>query len=124
MSISAIASASATVTSSPSAATTPASTASTTSAASAASSTSETSSSQSAGGSAGSGGGGSAKTIVSEVSITLDGVTTTTITYSDGTTEVQTSARAQDGQGSQSGQTYNAQGGLQGSGQAASSAGL
>nr|QDF42311.1 hypothetical protein FJN17_10345 [Bradyrhizobium symbiodeficiens] len=62
--------------------------------------------------------------MVSEVSITLDGVTTTTITYSDGTTEVQTSASAQDGRGSQSGQTYNAQGGLQGSGQTASSAGF
>ncbi|WP_426608928.1 hypothetical protein [Bradyrhizobium sp. McL0616] len=40
-------------------------------------------------------------------------MTTTTITYSDGTTEVETSpASSQAGQGSQSGQTYNSQGAL------------
>ncbi|WP_407183293.1 hypothetical protein [Bradyrhizobium centrosematis] len=116
MSISAIASTGAAVTASASTATTASSAASSTTAASA---TSETSSSQSAGGSGGSG-GSSAKTIVSEVSITIDGVTTTTITYSDGTTEVQTSASEQ---GSQSGQTYNAQGALQANGQAASGTG-
>ncbi|TQF37206.1 hypothetical protein UNPF46_19755 [Bradyrhizobium sp. UNPF46] len=124
MSISPIASASATATASPSAATTSASPTSAASSTSAASATSETSSSQSAGGSAGSGGSGAAKTIVSEVSITIDGVTTTTITYSDGTTEVQTSASAQGNQGGQAGQTYDAQGVLQANGQAASSAGV
>jgi hypothetical protein len=65
---------------------------------------------QSAGGSSGSGGGGSsAKTIVSEVSITIDGIATTTVTCSDGTTEVEASARTQASQGNESGQTYNAQ---------------
>jgi hypothetical protein len=44
--------------------------------------------------------------------MTIDGVTTTTITYSDGTTEVETSVSTQAGQGSPSGQTYNAQGAL------------
>jgi hypothetical protein len=40
-------------------------------------------------------------------------MTTTTITYSDGTTEVETSpASAQAGQGNQPGQTYNSQGAL------------
>ncbi|BAL76977.1 hypothetical protein S23_37800 [Bradyrhizobium cosmicum] len=92
---------------------------------SATSETSAASSSQSAEGSSGSGGGGgSTKTIVSEVSITIDGLTTTTITYSDGTTEVETSASAQAGQGNQKGQTYNAQGALGGDAQGTSSAGV
>jgi len=56
------------------------------------------------GGSSGSGGSGSSsKTVVSEVSTTVNGMTTTTITYSDGTTEVETSpASSQASQGSQS----------------------
>ncbi|UFZ07197.1 hypothetical protein LQG66_13205 [Bradyrhizobium ontarionense] len=80
------------------------------------SSTSQTSSS-SAASSAGStsesasGGGGSSssKTVVSEVSITLDGITTTTITYSDGSSEV-TKTAAHSDDSSKGAQTYNAQG--------------
>jgi hypothetical protein len=55
------------------------------------------------------------------------GITTTTITYSDGTTEVETSGSAQNSQrsqGSQAGQTYNAQGSLGTNAQSASSAGV
>jgi hypothetical protein len=59
--------------------------------------------------SGGSSGGGSAKTVVSEVSITMNGTTTTTITYSDGTTEVETTPSAQNSQPSPS-KTYTAQG--------------
>lgn len=63
--------------------------------------------------------------MVSQVSTTVNGITTTTITYSDGTTEVETSAAsAQAGQGNQSGsqpgQTYNSQGALSGASAAAS----
>jgi len=56
-----------------------------------------TSSSQSAGGSTGAGGGGSisAKTIGSEVSTTVNGITATVITSSDRTTEVEASVSAQ-----------------------------
>jgi hypothetical protein len=61
--------------------------------------------------------------VVSEVSITIDGITTTTITYSDGTSEVETSAaNTQSSQGHQAGQTYNAQGALSGNAQSTSSA--
>ncbi|MCP3466419.1 MULTISPECIES: hypothetical protein [unclassified Bradyrhizobium] len=47
----------------------------------------------------------------------MNGITTTVITYSDGTTEVETSVSAQGGQSqgdqtSQAGQTYTAQGTL------------
>jgi hypothetical protein len=53
------------------------------------------------------------KTVVSEATATVNGMMTTTITYSDGTTEVETSpASAQAGQGNQPGQTYNSQGAL------------
>jgi hypothetical protein len=63
--------------------------------------------------SGGSGGGGSAKTVVSEVSITVNGTTTTTITYSDGTSEVETTPSAQNSQTS-AGKTYTAQGTISG----------
>ncbi|MDN3273652.1 hypothetical protein QWJ07_05310 [Frankia sp. RB7] len=49
-------------------------------------------------------------------------MTTTTITYSDGTTEVETTpASSQASQGNQPGQTYNSQGALSSSASAASS---
>jgi hypothetical protein len=52
----------------------------------------------------------------------VNGMTTTTITYSDGTTEVETTpASSQAGQGNQPGQTYNSQGALS-SGAASASA--
>jgi hypothetical protein len=52
-------------------------------------------------------------------------MTTTTITYSDGTTEVETSpASSQASQGSQSGQTYNSQGALSANSTAAASSGV
>jgi len=47
--------------------------------------------------------------VVSEVSITLDGITTTTITYSDGSAEVIRTAAGLDG-GGKNAPTYNAQG--------------
>jgi hypothetical protein len=52
-------------------------------------------------------------------------MTTTTITYSDGTTEVETSpASSQASQGnSQAGQSYNSQGALNANGAAAASSG-
>lgn len=87
------------------------------SATSSASATSESSS--------GSGGSSSGKTVVSEVSITLDGITTTTITYSDGSTEVTKTAAASNGSGNKA-QTYDAQGATNGaaSSTAASSQGV
>ncbi|WP_407159384.1 hypothetical protein [Bradyrhizobium sp. STM 3557] len=51
--------------------------------------------------------------MVSEISFTIDGITTTTITYSDGTTETETSGSAKGASASgntQGPQTYNAQG--------------
>ncbi|WP_315718941.1 MULTISPECIES: hypothetical protein [unclassified Bradyrhizobium] len=79
----------------------------------AAQSTSVTSSANSAdstsASSSGSGGSSSSKTVVSEVSITLDGVTTTTITYADGSSEVTRTAAASDSSG-KGAPSYNAQG--------------
>jgi hypothetical protein len=51
--------------------------------------------------------------VVSEVSFTIDGVTTTTITYSDGSRETETWGSAKGASASnnnQAPQTYNAQG--------------
>ncbi|NPU10019.1 hypothetical protein HL666_04520 [Bradyrhizobium sp. 83002] len=47
--------------------------------------------------------------MVSEVSITLDGMTTTTITYSDGSSEVTKTAASSDSS-TKGAPTYNAQG--------------
>jgi hypothetical protein len=50
-------------------------------------------------------------------------MTTTTITYSDGTTEVETTpASSQASQGNQPGQTYNSQGALSSSANSAAAA--
>jgi hypothetical protein len=92
--------------------TTPTSSQSTTASSSQSGSSQSTSASGSSGstGNSGSAGGSSgAKTIVSEVSVTLDGITTTTITYSDGSTVVETTASASSSSTS-SGQGYTAQG--------------
>jgi hypothetical protein len=89
-------------------------------------STSQSGSSSATSSSSSSASGGSSssqpKTVVSEVSFTVDGTTTTTISYSDGTTETETSGGGNTA-GSQKPQTYNAKGALQGGSDAGSAPG-